>query len=71
MILVPRLRPREDQEVSSTGRKYVVTIYSGKIVRLYDLGARRSVVSTPRKMIAGQPRMAAKGKFHERGSPFE
>jgi hypothetical protein len=29
IILLPNLRPTEDGEVSSTGRKYVVTIYSG------------------------------------------
>jgi hypothetical protein len=37
MILVPHLRPAEDQEVSSAGRKYEVTIYSGKNCKLYDL----------------------------------
>jgi hypothetical protein len=37
MILVPHLRPAEDEEVSSAGRKYVVTIYSGTDCKLYDL----------------------------------
>ena len=66
-MLVPRLRPGEDQEVFSAGRKYVVTIYSEKIVRLYDLGARRRVVSKPRKWIAG----ADDGGKDERGAPFK
>ena len=60
------MRPGEDQEVFSAGRKYVVTIYSGKIVRLYDLGARS--VSKPRKWIAG---IAEDGGKDERGAPFK
>ena len=37
MILVPHLRPVDDEEVSSAGRKYEVTIYSGTDCKLYDL----------------------------------
>jgi hypothetical protein len=37
MILMPHLRRAEDGEMSSAGRKYVVTIYSGTDCKLYDL----------------------------------
>jgi hypothetical protein len=37
MMLAPHLRPSEDQEVSSAGRKYVVTIYSGTDCKLFDV----------------------------------
>jgi hypothetical protein len=37
MILVPHLRPAEDEEMSSAGRKYEVTIYTGTDCKLYDL----------------------------------
>jgi hypothetical protein len=40
MIVVPHLRPAEDEEVSSAGRKYEVTIYSGTDCKLYDLVAK-------------------------------
>jgi hypothetical protein len=37
MILTPHLRPAEDQQVFSAGRKCEVTIYSGTDCKLYDL----------------------------------
>jgi hypothetical protein len=47
MILVPHLRPARDQEVSSTGRKYEVTIYSGTDCKLYDLVREGELLARP------------------------
>jgi hypothetical protein len=37
MMFAAHLWPAEDQEVSSAGRKYVVTIYSDTDCKLYDV----------------------------------
>ena len=71
MIVVPHLRPAEDEEVSSAGRKYEVTIYSGTDCKLYDLVRRRRVVSTPRELIFGDSRRIRPGGFYEGLSRFE
>ena len=47
MILVPHLRPAEDEEMSSAGRKYEVTIYSGTDCKLYDLVREKELLTRP------------------------
>jgi pilus assembly protein CpaC len=53
MILMPHLRPVEDHEVSSAGRKYEVTIYSCTNCKLYELLREGAFVDTPSAFIAG------------------
>ena len=71
MILMPHLRPVEDHEVSSAGRKYEVTIYSCIDCKLYDALREGEFVDTPRAFIAGIAGDCGEGAENDCRSRFE